>query len=137
MSCGVGHRSALDLALLLLWLWPAAIALIRPLAWEPPYAKGAALKEQKTKKKKKKRNNCLGSSHCGAAETNPTSIHEDVGSTPGLPQRVGDLALLWLWRRLAAIALLQPLAWELPYAVCEALKKKKKKKKEFPSWRRG
>ena len=24
------------------------------------------------------------SSHCGAAETNPTSIHEDAGSIPGL-----------------------------------------------------
>ena len=31
----------------LLWLWcrPAAIAPIRPLAWEPPYATGAALKK--------------------------------------------------------------------------------------------
>ena len=31
-----------------------AVALIRPLAWEPPYAVGAALERQKTKKKKKK-----------------------------------------------------------------------------------
>ena len=29
-----------------------ATAPIRPLAWEPPYAAGAALKRQKTKKKK-------------------------------------------------------------------------------------
>ena len=29
----------------LLWLWSAA-ALIRPLAWELPYAKGAALKSE-------------------------------------------------------------------------------------------
>ena len=38
----------------LLWLWcrPAATALIGPLAWEPPYAAGAALKRQKKKKKK-------------------------------------------------------------------------------------
>ena len=30
----------------LLWLWgrPAAVAPIRPLAWEPPYAAGVALK---------------------------------------------------------------------------------------------
>ena len=30
----------------LLWLWcrPAAAALTRPLAWEPPYVLGAALK---------------------------------------------------------------------------------------------
>jgi len=30
------------------------VALIRLLAWEPPYATGAALKRQNTKKKKKK-----------------------------------------------------------------------------------
>ena len=39
---------------MLLWLWcrPVAKAPIRPLAWEPPHAAGAAL--EKTKKKKKK-----------------------------------------------------------------------------------
>ena len=30
-----------------LWCWLAAVALIRPLAWEPPYAAGAALKSNK------------------------------------------------------------------------------------------
>ena len=34
-----------------------------------------------------------------------------------------DLALLWLWRGLAATALIQPLAWEPPYAASTALKK--------------
>ena len=38
MSCGVGCRCGLDLALLWLWCRPAATALILPLAWEPPYA---------------------------------------------------------------------------------------------------
>ena len=37
-----------------------------------------------------------------------------------------DLALLWLWRRLAAVALIGPLAWESPYALGVAPKKKKK-----------
>ena len=36
-----------------------------------------------------------------------------------------DLALLWLWWRLAAVALAQPLAWELPYATGTALRKNK------------
>ena len=45
MSCGVGCRCGLDLALL--WLWLAATAPIRPLAWELPYAAGMALKEEK------------------------------------------------------------------------------------------
>ena len=35
------------------------------------------------------------SSHCGSAETNPTSIHKDEGSLPGPAQRVKDLVLLW------------------------------------------
>ena len=35
--------------------------------------------------------------------------------------------LLWLWCRLAAAALIQPLVWELPYAVGVALKNKNKK----------
>ena len=51
MSCGVGNRRGLDLALLWLWRSLAATAPIRPLAWEPPYAAGAALKS-KTKQNK-------------------------------------------------------------------------------------
>ena len=33
------------------------------------------------------------SSHCGTAETNPTSNHEVGGLIPGLTQWVNDLAL--------------------------------------------
>ena len=33
----------------------AAIAQIRPLAWEPPHAEGVALKKTKKKEKRKKR----------------------------------------------------------------------------------
>ena len=55
MSCGVGRRQGSDPELLWLWHRPAAIALIRPLAWEPPHAVGAALEKAKRQKKKKKK----------------------------------------------------------------------------------
>ena len=42
------------LLLLWLWLWLVATAPIRLLAWEPPYATGAALEKTKRQKKKKK-----------------------------------------------------------------------------------
>ena len=83
-----------------------------------------------------------GSSHCGAMKTNLTSINEDVGSIPDLAQWVKDPAvavscsvghrldldpmLLWLWHRLAAVALIRPLAWEPPYAMGGDLKRKKR-----------
>lgn len=54
MSYGVGHRRGLDPALLWLWCRLAAMALIQPLAWEPPYATGVALKSKKKKEEKEK-----------------------------------------------------------------------------------
>ena len=70
---------------------------------------------------------------------NSASIHEDAGSIPRLAQcglricvghrRVLDLQWLWLWCRPAAAALIQPLAWELPYTAGAALKRQKDKKK--------
>ena len=89
MSCGVGHRCSSDLVLL--WLWPrlAATALIRPVAWEPPYAAGVELKGQKDQKKKKKETKfgaVLGSPiSVGLKASCPlflnTCIHEYVCST--------------------------------------------------------
>ena len=77
--------------------------------------------------------------------TNPTRIQEDVGSISallsglradvavscGVGLRHGlDPKLLWLWCRLAAVALIGALAWELPCAVGAALKKKKREREK-------
>ena len=55
--CELWCRSQMWLRYALLWLWHRLVAASpnRPLAWEPPYALGAALRRQKTKKKKKKK----------------------------------------------------------------------------------
>ena len=76
MSCGVGRRYGSDPEL----LWPVATALIRPLAWEPPYAMGVALKDKKKQKKERKKK-----------KKNPTQ--EDAGSIPDLAQWVKDPVL--------------------------------------------
>ena len=52
MSCGVGRRRGLDSMLLWCWCRPVATAPIRPLAWEPPYAAGAAQEKAKRQKKR-------------------------------------------------------------------------------------
>ena len=44
VSCGIGRRCGSDPRLLWLRCRPAAVATIRTLAWEPPYAVDAALK---------------------------------------------------------------------------------------------
>ena len=63
----------------------------------------------------------------------PSSV--SLGSSVAISCGVGckhssDLALLGLWCRLAAAALLWPLAWELPKATGAALERQKKKKKK-------
>ena len=77
--------------------------------------------------------------------TNPTRNHEVADSVPALAQwvkgsgvavscgvgcrRGSDPALPWLWRRLVATALIQPLAWEPPYAAGAALEKAERQNK--------
>jgi len=60
----------------------------------------------------------------------PASIHEDLGSIPGLAQRAKDLAFLWLWHWPVDTALIGFLAWELLYATSMALKIQKDKTKQ-------
>ena len=52
MSCGVGYRRGSDPTLLWLWRRLVATALFRPLAWETPYATGAAQEKEKDQKNK-------------------------------------------------------------------------------------
>ena len=64
--------------------------------------------------------------------TNPTGIHEDpwsrVAVSCGVDHRRGsDLAVLWLWCRLAAAALIWPPAWKLTCAMDTALQNQKNK----------
>ena len=71
----------------MLWLWCrlAAVALIRFLPWELLYAPGVALKSKKKM--------ILGGPLVNEWVENPTSIHEDADSIPGLSHWVKDSAL--------------------------------------------
>ena len=52
MSCSIGCRCSWDSVLLCLWHRVAAATPTQLLAWELPYAAGAAVKKKKKKKKK-------------------------------------------------------------------------------------
>ena len=60
VSCGVGCRCGSDPALLWLWRRLVATAPMRPLAWEPPYAAGAAQEIATTTKNQKIRSSRRG-----------------------------------------------------------------------------
>ena len=66
------------------------------------------------------------SSQCGSVVTNPTSIHEDEGLIPDLAQWIKYLLLPGAVVQVTDAAPIRPLAWELRYAVGEALKETKK-----------
>ena len=64
MNSGVGRRHGSDPMLLWLWWRPAGVAPIRPLAWEPPYAVGAALKKQNKNQNASGKRKSIQSGHC-------------------------------------------------------------------------
>ena len=70
----------------------------------------------------------------------PWSVGRELGTVVscGVVHRCGlDPELLWLWRRLAALALIWLLAWELPCATSAVLKSKKKREEVGLSWDRA
>ena len=81
MSCGVGPRHGSEPALLWLWRRPAATAPFQPLAWELPYAAGAAIKRKEKKKKKKNTN----TDH---AESTPSPAYVFHPICPVLPTQI-------------------------------------------------
>ena len=66
----------------------------------------------------------------------PLASLSRLGSGIAMSYSVGhscslDPVLPWLWHRLVAAAMIQTLAWELPYAIGVALKSKKIKNNFF------
>ena len=54
-----------------------------------------------------------------------------IATSCGVGCRHGsDLALLWLWQRLAVVAPIRPLAWEPPYVTGTDLKRKEREREE-------
>ena len=73
MGRGVDCRRVLDPGFLWLCHRLAAMAPVRPLAWELPYATGAALKrtnKQNTKQNKKNRRTCNGAALTASLQSN-------------------------------------------------------------------
>ena len=99
MSCGVGCRHGSDPALLWLWRRPVATAPVRPLAWEPPYAAGAAQKNSKktkqTNKQKKQNKNWVHVNKLSKKKKGNIDSHVFVG--PFLPLWGPSLLLSLRW----------------------------------------
>ena len=74
MSTDVGRRRGSDPALLWLWCRQVATAPIRSLAWEPPYAVGAAQEMAKRQKKSKIILTVVSSKFLSCPERNSTFV---------------------------------------------------------------
>ena len=87
VGCGLGHRTRLGSCATVVVAQPAAVAPIRPLARELPYARSVALKTKKKKVTKEKTgcqqsyqgaDQCQGmiSSHAKALRRQPTKLEK-------------------------------------------------------------
>ena len=76
MSSGVGHRRGSDPTWLWLWCRPVAKTPIRPLAWEPPHAVGAALEKARRQKQKQKQK------QTPKIKSKDTQAESGIGSSP-------------------------------------------------------
>ena len=99
VSCGVGRRHGSDPMLLWLWCRPLAIALIRPLTWEPPYATGVAQEIAKKTKKKKKFKNVVDQLHicCIVNMLATTLVFPAPVSSPR--DLVTERTVGWVWQK--------------------------------------
>ena len=79
---GVGRRHSWDPALLWLWRRPVAAAPIGPLAWEPPYAPGAAQEIATTTTTKRQKTNKTKQNKKKKAKAN--SFHEKISKLKDL-----------------------------------------------------
>lgn len=69
---------------------------------------------------------------CSVGHGHGIAMNCGVGCIWGL-----DPTLLWLWHRLAPVAVIRPLAWEHPCAVGMALKGKTKMKRQPTEWEKN
>ena len=102
MSCGAGRRLGSDLVLLWLWCRLAAVAPIRPLAWEPPYGTGVALKRQKDKRKEKRREE---------EKKRKGKKRKEIPGVPAVAKWVRDPTLSLQWLRWAFDPQLGSVQW--------------------------
>ena len=77
----------------MLWVWPATVGLIRPVAWKPPYAVGVALKSKNHHQQPKAQKNDWGVPLVPHWVENLTGIHEGGSLIPALAQWVKDPVL--------------------------------------------